>query len=178
LSLPLYLGVVARGWMPWCIIVENILPLKTLSAFDRNDVSSINILKELFQQFVRKPGLYKVNVRRHINHSFSPGGSWCRNTWRFGSGKEHWVWGRARTWQSRRWHEIQTSECTGRNDGYATLCKISDILSGNGVTLEEHEPTLNSSHLTLLKYAPVTSCDAEVTTGDHFYLTTWKYTFW
>jgi hypothetical protein len=60
----------------------------------------------------------------------------------------------------------------GRNDGYATLCKISDILSGNGVTLEEHEPMLNSSHLTLFKYAPVTSCDAEVTTGDHFYLTT------
>jgi hypothetical protein len=60
----------------------------------------------------------------------------------------------------------------GRNGGYATLCKISDILSGNRVTLEEHEPALNSSDLTLFKHAPVTSCDVEVTTGDNFYLTT------
>jgi hypothetical protein len=49
----------------------------------------------------------------------------------------------------------------GRNDGYATLCKISDILSGSGVTLEEHKPALNSSDLTIFKYAPITSCDVE-----------------
>jgi hypothetical protein len=49
----------------------------------------------------------------------------------------------------------------GRNDGYATLCKIRDILSGSGVTLEEHEPALNSSDLTLFKHDPMTSCDAE-----------------
>jgi hypothetical protein len=42
----------------------------------------------------------------------------------------------------------------GQNYGYATLCKVSDILSGNGVTLEEHEPTLNSSNLTLLNMLP------------------------
>jgi hypothetical protein len=60
----------------------------------------------------------------------------------------------------------------GRNYGYAAaLCKISDIVSGNGVSLEEHEPMLNCFELTLFKYAPVTSCD-EVTTGDNFYLTT------
>jgi hypothetical protein len=29
------------------------------------------------------------------------------------------------------------------------------------LTLEEHEPALNSSDLTPLKYAPVTSCDVE-----------------
>jgi hypothetical protein len=59
----------------------------------------------------------------------------------------------------------------GRNDGHATLCKISNILSGNGVTLEEHEPELNSSGVTFFRYVPVTSYD-EVTTGDNFYLTT------
>jgi hypothetical protein len=49
----------------------------------------------------------------------------------------------------------------GRNDGCATLWKISDILSVSGVTLEEHEPALNSSDLTIFKCAPVTSCDVE-----------------
>jgi hypothetical protein len=33
-------------------------------------------------------------------------------------------------------------------------CKISDIPSGNGVTMEEHEWVLNRSDLTLFKYAP------------------------
>jgi uncharacterized protein YuzB (UPF0349 family) len=51
-------------------------------------------------------------------------------------------------------------------------CKISDIASGNEVTLEELEPALNSSDLTLFKYAPLTSCDVDVTIGDNFYLTT------
>jgi hypothetical protein len=36
----------------------------------------------------------------------------------------------------------------GQNDGYATLCKISGILSGSGVTLGENEPVLSSSDLT------------------------------
>jgi hypothetical protein len=36
----------------------------------------------------------------------------------------------------------------GRNDGCATLCKISDIQRGNGVTLEENEPAMNSSDFT------------------------------
>ena len=48
-----------------------------------------------------------------------------------------------------------------RNDGYATMCKISDILSGNEATLGVDEPALNSNDLTLFKYAPVTSCDVE-----------------
>ena len=47
------------------------------------------------------------------------------------------------------------------NDGYATMCKISDILSGNEDTLGVDEPALNSNDLTLFKYAPVTSCDVE-----------------
>jgi hypothetical protein len=42
------------------------------------------------------------------------------------------------------------------------------ILSGRGVTLEEHETALNSSDLTIFKYAPVTSCNVEMTTTDHF----------
>jgi hypothetical protein len=46
-----------------------------------------------------------------------------------------------------------------RNDGYATMCKIRDILSGNEVTLGVDELALNSNDLTLFKYAPVTSCD-------------------
>jgi hypothetical protein len=59
----------------------------------------------------------------------------------------------------------------GRRDGYATLCKISDILIGNGVTLEDHETALNRPYLTLFKYASLTSRDVE-TTGDNFYSTT------
>jgi hypothetical protein len=34
-----------------------------------------------------------------------------------------------------------------RNDGYATMCKISDILSGNEATLGEDEPALYSNDL-------------------------------
>jgi hypothetical protein len=64
----------------------------------------------------------------------------------------------------------------GPNDGYTTLCKVSDILSGNGDALEEHEPTLNGSDLTLFKNALVTSCDVKVTTGYNFYFTTLKCT--
>jgi hypothetical protein len=48
-----------------------------------------------------------------------------------------------------------------RNDGYATMCKISDILSGNEPTLGVDEQVLNNNDLTLFKYAPVTSCDVE-----------------
>jgi hypothetical protein len=48
-----------------------------------------------------------------------------------------------------------------RNDGYATMCKISDILSGNEVTLGLDEPAVNSDDLTLFKYAPMTSCDVK-----------------
>jgi hypothetical protein len=44
-----------------------------------------------------------------------------------------------------------------RNDGYATMCKISDILSRNEATLGVDEPALNNNDLTLFKYAPVTS---------------------
>jgi hypothetical protein len=41
------------------------------------------------------------------------------------------------------------------------MCKISDILSGNEVTLGVDKPALNSSDLTLFNYAPGTSCDVE-----------------
>jgi hypothetical protein len=43
----------------------------------------------------------------------------------------------------------------------ATMCKISDILSGNEATLTEDEPALNRNDLTLFKYAPVKLCDVE-----------------
>jgi hypothetical protein len=46
-------------------------------------------------------------------------------------------------------------------NGYVTLYKITDILSGSAVALEECKPELNSSDLTLFKYAPVNSCDVE-----------------
>lgn len=49
----------------------------------------------------------------------------------------------------------------GRNEGYSTLCKIGDILSGKPVTFHEGEPEFNSNDLTYFKYAPITSCDVE-----------------
>jgi hypothetical protein len=41
-----YLGVRASGWMPWCITVKHILPLRTLSDFDSNESFSIKIVRE------------------------------------------------------------------------------------------------------------------------------------
>lgn len=49
----------------------------------------------------------------------------------------------------------------GRNEGYSTLCKIGDILSGKLATFHEGEPEFNSNDLTYFKYAPITSCDVE-----------------
>jgi hypothetical protein len=43
-----------------------------------------------------------------------------------------------------------------QNNGYSTFCKVSEILSGNESQLEDDEPALNSSDLTLFKYALVT----------------------
>jgi hypothetical protein len=36
-----------------------------------------------------------------------------------------------------------------RNDGSSTMCKINDILGGNGATLGEEDPALDSSDVTL-----------------------------
>jgi hypothetical protein len=47
-----------------------------------------------------------------------------------------------------------------QNEGYSTICKISDILSGK-VTFEEDDPELSNYDFTFFKYAPVTSCDME-----------------
>jgi hypothetical protein len=79
------LGFGAHGWMPWCIIVKKYSTTEnTVSDFDSNEAPSTKIVKDFFsQQFVRKPGLYKVKLWRHINHNFSPGKSWCRNAWCF-----------------------------------------------------------------------------------------------
>jgi hypothetical protein len=44
-----------------------------------------------------------------------------------------------------------------RNEGYSTICKISDILSGKQATFEEHDPELSSLDFTFFKYAPVTT---------------------
>jgi hypothetical protein len=48
-----------------------------------------------------------------------------------------------------------------RNEGYSTMCKFSDILSGKQATFEEDDPKLGSNDFTFFKYAPVTSCDVE-----------------
>jgi hypothetical protein len=48
-----------------------------------------------------------------------------------------------------------------RNPGYSTLCKVSDILWGNEAELDGNERELSANDLTVFKYAPVTSCDAE-----------------
>ena len=41
------------------------------------------------------------------------------------------------------------------------MCKINGILGGNGATLGEEDPALDSNDVTLFKYAPLTSCDVE-----------------
>jgi hypothetical protein len=48
-----------------------------------------------------------------------------------------------------------------RNNCYVTICKISDILSGNEAILGVDEPASNSNDLTLFRYALVTSWDVE-----------------
>jgi hypothetical protein len=41
------------------------------------------------------------------------------------------------------------------------MCKIYGILGGNGATLGEDDPALDSKDVTLFKYAPLTSCDVD-----------------
>jgi hypothetical protein len=48
-----------------------------------------------------------------------------------------------------------------QNDRFSTMCKINVILSGNGATLGEEDPVLDSNDVTLFKYAPLTSCNIE-----------------
>jgi hypothetical protein len=40
-----------------------------------------------------------------------------------------------------------------RNPGYATLCKVSDILCGNEAELGANEQELSAKDLTLFKYS-------------------------
>jgi hypothetical protein len=44
--------------------------------------------------------------------------------------------------------------------GFSIMCKINGIVGGNGATLGEDDPTLDSSDVTLFRYAPVTSREA------------------
>jgi hypothetical protein len=48
-----------------------------------------------------------------------------------------------------------------RNYGFSIVCKINGILGGNGATLGEEDPALDSSNVTAFKYAPLTSCDVK-----------------
>jgi hypothetical protein len=41
------------------------------------------------------------------------------------------------------------------------MCKINGILGGNGTTLGEEDPALDSNDVTLFTYAPLTSCDVD-----------------
>jgi hypothetical protein len=41
------------------------------------------------------------------------------------------------------------------------MCKINGILGGNGATLGEEDPALDSNDVTLFKYAPWISCDVQ-----------------
>jgi hypothetical protein len=40
------------------------------------------------------------------------------------------------------------------SDGFSTMCKINDFLGGNGATLGEEDPALDSDNVTLFKYTP------------------------
>jgi hypothetical protein len=48
-----------------------------------------------------------------------------------------------------------------RNYGFSIICKINGILCGNGATLGEEDPALDSNYVTLFKYTPLTLCDVE-----------------
>ena len=48
-----------------------------------------------------------------------------------------------------------------RSYGFSVICKIIDILGGNGATQGEEDPALDSNDVTLFKYAPLTSCDVD-----------------
>jgi hypothetical protein len=48
-----------------------------------------------------------------------------------------------------------------RNYGFSIICKINGILGGNGATLGEEDPALDSKDVTLFKYAPLTSRDVQ-----------------
>jgi hypothetical protein len=41
------------------------------------------------------------------------------------------------------------------------VCKINGILGGNGATLGEEDPVLDSNDVTLFIYSSLTSCDVE-----------------
>jgi hypothetical protein len=47
------------------------------------------------------------------------------------------------------------------NYGFSIIYKIKGIFGGNGATLGEEDPALDSNDVTLFKYAPLTSCDVE-----------------
>jgi hypothetical protein len=44
-----------------------------------------------------------------------------------------------------------------RNYGFSVICKVNDILGGNGATLGEEDTALDSNDVTLFKYAPLIS---------------------
>jgi hypothetical protein len=48
-----------------------------------------------------------------------------------------------------------------RNEGYSTICKINNNLSGKQATFKEDDPELSSNDFTFFKYAPITSCGVE-----------------
>jgi hypothetical protein len=48
-----------------------------------------------------------------------------------------------------------------KNYVFSIICKINDTLGGNGATLGEEDPALDSNHVTLFKYAPLTSRDVD-----------------
>jgi hypothetical protein len=44
---------------------------------------------------------------------------------------------------------------------FSAICKINGILDGNGATLGEEDPALDSNDVTLFKYALMTSRDVQ-----------------
>jgi hypothetical protein len=41
------------------------------------------------------------------------------------------------------------------------MCKINGVLDGNGATLGEEDPALDSNDVTLFKYTSLTLCDVK-----------------
>jgi hypothetical protein len=44
---------------------------------------------------------------------------------------------------------------------FSVICQINDTLGGNGATLGEEDPALDSTDVTLFTYAPLTSRDVQ-----------------
>jgi hypothetical protein len=159
-SLPLPPKPILTRWGTWLdvadyyythySVIEN-----TFNKFDRDDLSSIRTVQDLFSSTMSRNLAYiKSNfsvISKSITSLEAVGKQLCnalqivKNT----ESELHKARGEVAVKISAKLRVLQ------RNLGYSTLCKISDILCGKEVELDNSELELDASDLTCFKYAPV-----------------------